>query len=108
MFYPNAKCYELIRLSHFLKVKYRLYQLTMKKVYFTALLVVLITGSLFGSARSLLRAGRDRIMMERNNAKKQLQIKPAEYEQVKPVYYRRTSYRRAKPLGNEQGTLNAS
>lgn len=87
---------------HFLKVKY---QLTMEKAYFTTLLVVLITGSLFGSACFYLRAGRDKIMMERNSAKKQLQIKPAEYEQVKPVYYRRTSYRHAKPLGNERGIL---
>jgi len=78
----------------------------MKKAYFTALLVVLIAGSLFGRACSLLRAGRDKIMMGRDSAKKQLQIKPAEYEQVKPVYYRRTSYRsHAKPQGNEQGIL---
>ena len=77
----------------------------MKKAYFTALLVVLITGSLFGSARSYLRAGRDKIMMGRNRAINQLHIQPAEYEQEKPVYYRRKSYRNVKPLGNEQGTL---
>ena len=82
----------------------------MKKAYFTALLVVLITGSLFGSACSYLRAGRDKIMMGRNRAINQLHIQPAEYEQEKPVYYRRTSYRYGKPLGNELGiscSLNA-
>lgn len=77
----------------------------MKKAFLRALVVVLITGLLLGRACSLLRAGRDKIMMGRNSAKKQLQLKPAVYEQVKPVYYRRTSYRRAKPLGNEQGIL---
>lgn len=79
----------------------------MKKAYFTALLVVLITGSLFGSAWSYLRAGRDKIMMPRNRAINQLHIQPAEYEQDKPVYYRRASYRHAKPLGNRQGTLRS-
>ena len=77
----------------------------MKKAYFTALLVVLVTGSLFGSARSYLRAGRDKIMMGRNRTINQLHIQPAEYEQEKPVYYRRKSYGQVKPLGNEQGTL---
>ena len=77
----------------------------MKKAYFTALLVVLITGSFFGSACSYLRAGRDKIMMGRNRATNQLHIQPAECEQEKPVYYRRKSYGQVKPLGNEQGTL---
>ena len=75
----------------------------MKKAYFTALLVVLITGSLFGSACCYLRAGRDEIMMGRNRAINQLHIQPAEYEQEKPVYNRRKSYRHAKPLENVQG-----
>lgn len=79
----------------------------MKKAYFTALLVVLITGSLFGSAWSYLRAGRDKIMMPRNRAINKLPIQAAEYEQEKPVYHRRTSYRHAKPLGNRQGTLRS-
>ena len=90
---------------HFLEVKYRHNQSTMKKAYFIALLVVLVTGSLIGSARSYLRAGRDKIMMGRNRAINQLHIQPAEYEQEKPFYYRRKSYRHVKPLGNEQGTL---
>jgi len=77
----------------------------MKQTYSTALLVVLLAGSLFGNACSLLRAGRDKIMMAKNSVNKQLQIKPAEYEQVKPVYYRRKNYRHAKPLRNEQGIL---
>ena len=42
-------------------------------------------------------------MMGRNRAINQLHIQPAEYEQEKPVYYRRTSYRQGKPLRNEQG-----
>ena len=42
-------------------------------------------------------------MMGRNRAMNQLHIQPAEYEQEKPVYYRRKSYRHAKPLENVQG-----
>ena len=80
----------------------------MKKTLLTAFLVVLITGSLFGSSFSLLRAGRDKIMMGRNSAKKQFQLKPAQYEQVKPVYYGRKSYRHAKPLGKERKGILSS
>ena len=80
----------------------------MKKTLLTVFFVVLITGSLFGSAFSLLRAGRDKIMMGRNSAKKQFQLKPAQYEQVKPVYYKMKSYRRPKPLGNERKGILSS
>lgn len=75
----------------------------MNKALFTALVVVLITGLLLGRACSMLRAGRDKITMPRNGAKKQLEIKPEVYKRVKPVYLRKASYRRTKPLEYEQG-----
>lgn len=75
----------------------------MNKALFTALVVVLITGLLLGRASSMLRAGRDKIMMPRNSAKQQLQLKPEVYNRVKPVYLRKASYRRKKPLEYKQG-----
>ncbi|XP_078353106.1 uncharacterized protein LOC144637890 [Oculina patagonica] len=72
----------------------------MNKALFTALVVVLITGLLLGQACSMLRAGRDKIAIPRNSAKKQLELKPEVYQRVKPVYLRKASYRHTKPLGN--------
>ena len=76
----------------------------MAKTLYAAFVVVLITGLLLGRACSILRAGRDKIIIPRKGAKERLEpVKPEVYEPVKPVYVRKASFRRTKPLEFKQG-----
>ncbi|RMX40103.1 hypothetical protein pdam_00002255 [Pocillopora damicornis] len=72
--------------------------LTMKNVLLTTLAVFLITVTLVGQVQCVLRAGRDNIMIPRKGVREELEIM---HNQAKPVYAKKSGYRRARPLGNE-------
>ena len=78
--------------------------MTMKNVLLTTLAVFLITVTLVGQVQCVLRAGRDNIMIPRKGVREELEIM---HNQAKPVYARKSGYRRARPLGNEnEGMLH--
>ena len=70
----------------------------MKNVLLTTLAVFLITVTLVGQVHCVLRAGRDNIMIPRKGVREELEIM---HNQAKPVYARKSGYRRARPLANE-------
>lgn len=74
----------------------------MNKVILAALIVVLIAGTFVERAGAHLRAGRDKIMTERNHEEKLFRLKPV-YDPIKRVRYNRGSFRRARPWKYEQG-----
>ena len=76
----------------------------MKNVLLTTLAVFLITVTLVGQVQCVLRAGRDNIMIPRKGVREELEIM---HNQAKPVYARKSGYRRARPFGNEnEGMLH--
>ena len=75
------------------------------KTFLTTLAVLLIAATLVGQVRCVLRAGRDNIFIPRKGVRKQLEVKAPLHNQVKPVYARKSGYRRVKPLKYERGML---
>ena len=76
----------------------------MKNLLLTTLAVFLITVTLVGQVQCVLRAGRDNIIIPRKGVREELEIM---HNQAKPVYARKSGYRRARPLGNEnEGMLH--